>query len=144
MHAGELTQLVVLMVLPTLLVALALHLGRVLRAVRRALGRRDVGPALQPTRPPIERLASDLRRLLDRYELIKRSADLPMRASRLRAVEGAIADCAMEAASALGLNGPEDERRRLSTKQLRCLLHRLADEGLVLPSSIGLLTSSSD
>lgn len=145
MRAGEWSQLVVLMLLPTLLVASALHLGQFVRAVQRTVTRRAVGPKLQPTRPPIERLASDLRRLLDRYELIKLSADLPMRAQRLRAVEGAIADCAIEAACALGVHGPDqEERRMLSTQQLRWLLQRLADAGLALPPSIGLLASSSD
>ncbi len=145
MHAGEWAQLMVLMVLPTLLVALALHAGQIVRAVQRVSTRRPIDSELQPTRPPIERLASDLRRLLDRHELIKRSVDLPMRAQRLRAVEGAIADCAIEAACALGLHDQVGgTRRSLSTPQLRRLLQCLANEGLALPTSISLLANSPE
>ena len=144
MDVGDWAQLVAIMLLPTVLVALLLHVGPWLQAIRRRISKRPADSDLRPTHPPIERLAADLRRLLRRYEEVRRSADMPMRAMRLRAVEGAIADCAIEAAHALGLHTSDQPTvRKLSTPQLRRLLHALVEEGLMLPP-VGLLTTSSD
>ena len=144
MDVGDWALLVAIMLLPTLLVAVLLHIGSWFQALRRRLSRRRGDADLQPTHPPIERLAADLRRLLSRHETVRCAADMPMRALRLRAVEGAIADCAIDAADALGLQ-PTDQSpaRKLSTAQLRRLLQELVDQGLMLPA-IGLLASSSD
>jgi hypothetical protein len=96
----------------------------------------------QPTHPPIERLAADLRRLLQRHEEVVRSTELAMRAHRIRAVEGAISSCATEAAAALGVSCPQHRPLGvLPQREIRRLLRALADAGLVLPPAIGLLAS---
>ncbi len=139
MGIAEWVEIVALMLLPTMLVAGALHAGPAVRAVRRFVTTRSADTQLHPTHPPIERLAADLRRLLERYETVKRTADLPMRAQRLRAVEGAISDCALQTASALDLVCPDrPPRRGLSTTELRRLLLALVDAGLVLPPAVAL------
>jgi hypothetical protein len=144
MDVGDWVQLVAIMLLPTLLVAVILHIGPWVQALRRRFSRRRGDADLQPKHPPIEQLAADLRRLLRRYETVRSSAELPMRALRLRAVEGAIADCAIEAADALSLQAADQSSaRKLSTPQLSRLLRALVEAGLMLPA-IGLLTNSSD
>ena len=144
MDVGDWVQLVAMMLLPTLLVAVLLHVGPCAQALRRRLSGRRRDADLQPTHPPIERLAADMRRLLRRYETVRRSGDLPMPALRLRAVEGAIADCALDAADALGVQTSDQSPvRKLTTPQLRRLLHGLIEAGLMLPA-VGLLADSSD
>ena len=96
----------------------------------------------QPTHPPIEQLAADLRRLLNRHEAVIRSTEMAMRAHRLRAVEGAIAGCATETAVALGVSCPQLRwGGALPQSEIRRLLLALADAGLVLPPAITLLGS---
>lgn len=145
MRFGDWVQVVLIMVFPTLLVASMLAVGPVARAVRHVLTGRNADREPQPTHPPIERLAADLRRLLRRHDSIIGAVDLPMRAQRLRAVEGAIADCAADAAAALGVDCPQRPGARpLSTRRLRALLQALAAEGLVLPSTVSLLAGSQE
>jgi len=97
-----------------------------------------------PTHVPIEQLAADLRRLLQRHEAIRQSTDVAMRARHLRAIQAAIGDCATEAAEALGLACPDRTTRvALSTAELRRLLRALVDAGLVLVPATGLLTADA-
>jgi hypothetical protein len=136
MDLAKTGQIVALMVSPTVVIAAALYLPRGLRALRRA-----VRPEPAPANPPIEALAADLRRLLRRHEDLARSADGTARAVRLRALEGAITDCATDAARALGLPGPDrPDPAPLPAQDLARLLRALARAGLVLPSEIGLLS----
>jgi hypothetical protein len=138
MNVAKATEIVAIMLSPTLVVAAALYLPRGVRAIAQRLGD-DQG---QVTHTPIEELAADLRRLLRQHETIKQSPALAMRAKHLRAVEGAITDCATEAATALGLPSPDRPAHGvLPTPQLRQLLRSLADAGLVLPPAVGLLTA---
>ena len=63
-----------------------------------------------------------------------------MRAHHLSAIEGAITDCAVLAAAALGVPHPAVPRHSaLTTTELKRLLRALADAGLVLPTGVGLL-----
>ena len=138
MNVAKASEIVAIMLSPTLVVAAALYIPRGVRAIARRIGRHSD----QVTHPPIEELAADLRRLLRQHETLKQSPGLAMRAKHLRAVEGAITDCATEAATALGLPCPDQPVRGvLPTPQLRELLRSLADAGLVLPPAVGLLTA---
>jgi hypothetical protein len=128
-------QIVALMVSPTVVIAAALYLPRGLRRLHRALR-----PEPVPPNPPIEDLAADLRRLLRRHEAVIRSGDGAARAVHLRALEGAITDCATEAAHALELPCRRRASGPVSTPDLPQLLRALAGEGLVLPPEISLLT----
>lgn len=56
-----------------------------------------------------------------------------MRAARLLAVRGAITDCAVDAARAVGVLPPRAGRAPLPVPDLARLLRSLADAGLVLP-----------
>jgi hypothetical protein len=134
MDVAKAGQIVALMLSPTLVIAAALYLPRALRRLRRALL-----PEPVPPNPPIEDLAADLRRLLRRHEAVIRSADGTARAVHLRALEGAITDCATEAARALELPCPR-RPRPLSTPDLPQLLRALSGAGMVLPPEISLLT----
>jgi hypothetical protein len=138
MDVAKVSEIVVIMLSPTLVVAAVLYIPRGVRAVWR-LARPD-GHTVAPI--PIEELAADLRRLLRQHETLKQSPEVAMRAKHLRALEGAIADCATDAAHALGLPCPErPARNALPTAQLRELLRSLADAGLVLPPTVGLLAA---
>jgi hypothetical protein len=140
MDVAKAGQIVVVMLSPTLAVAAAIYVPRALGAVLRM-----VGQGRHPERPggpPIEELAADLRRLLHAHDSLKRSSSLAMRAHRLRAVEAAITDCATDAARALGVPVPQQPAHSgLPTRELRRLLRALADAGMVLPSSVDLLTN---
>jgi hypothetical protein len=142
MTVAEAGQFVVVMLAPTLLVGGGLLVPRVFRSARRLMKRRRVEVVLEPQRPPIERLAADLRRLLQRHDTLKQSTDVAMRARHLKALEGAIGDCATEAAHALGVPCPElHERAPMPIPELRRLLRALADAGLVLTPATGLMAS---
>jgi hypothetical protein len=135
-------EIVILMLSPTLLLAAALHAPRTVAAVWRILADRRADNYPQPTSLPIEQLAADLRRLLWQHDTVRRSTDVPMRARRLRALEGAISDRAMQAASALEVPHPESSAYGgLDKPQLRRLLCDLAAAGLVLPHALVLLGS---
>ena len=137
MQLAKATEIAALMLSPTLVIGAALYLPRCIRAVLR-----HVHSTPTATRPPIEELAADLRRLLRRHEALLRSETGAARAVHLRALEGAITDCATEAASALGLPCPaRPAHAPLATPELRRLLRSLADAGLVLPPAIRLLAS---
>src|SRR5438132_9404685 len=135
-------QVVFTMLIPTLAVAAVLNLPRGVRAVRRVVANRKVDTTLQSSRSPIEQLAADLRRLLQQHETLRRSTGVAMRGRHLLALEGAITDCAIEAASALDLPAPDRPAHGgLAPPELRRLLPSLANAGLVLPPAVGLLAA---
>ena len=80
--------------------------------MRRFAAERRPATDAQPIGPPIEQLAADLRRLLQRHDDLKRSTAVAMRAQKLRATEAAITDCAIDAARALDLPCPEEPGQR--------------------------------
>ena len=151
-------EIVLLMLASTLLIGTFVALPRIVREVSRRVADRRARRNPQPTSPPIEQLAADLRRLLWRHDTVRRSTDelrrreLPgdtdtpiivaMRARRLWALEGAITDCATMAARALDVPHPAAPAYGgLDKPRLRRLLRDLADAGLVLPPAVGLLAS---
>jgi hypothetical protein len=135
--------IVLLLLSPALLVEATIYGPCCVRAVWRLVSRRaETNP--QPTDPPIEQIAADLRRLLWQHDMLMRSADCATRdgARRLRAAEAAITERATQAARAL--NVPHRPVfGRLDTPQLRRLLRTLTAEGLVLPPAVGLLSPDS-
>jgi hypothetical protein len=142
MNIVRLGQITFILLSPALIIGAALHLPGVVRALWRSLGDR-IGArraAQQPAGPPIERLAFDLRRLLHQHDAVRCSTDAAMRARRLRAIEWAITDCAVQAARALDVHSPDRPGPvALEKPQLRRLLRELAAAGLVLPMRAGLL-----
>ena len=141
MDVTKASEIVAIMLSPTLVVGALLYLPRGVRAVHRLVRSRTGTANPQPPRPPIEQLAADLRRLLGRHDSLRRSPEVAMRVQHMRALEGAITDCAVEAARALGLPCPDQPARGpLATPELRRLLRSLADAGLILPPSVGLLS----
>jgi hypothetical protein len=139
MDVTRATEIVVIMLSPTLVVGAVLYAPRAIRAIRRLISRPRPDDSLRPAYPPIEEIAADLRRLLRQYETVRLSPDVAMRVQRLRAIEGALADCAADATRALGLQQPPPGR--LTTAQLRQLLLALADAGLTLPAAVGLIAA---
>lgn len=133
-------QIAALMVSPTVIVGIALHTPRLFRAAYARVRERSADSALTPRNAPIEELAADLRRLLFRHDILKRSPSEAMRARRLVALEAAVADCAADAAKALGVAYPQRPTRgALPVPQLRRLLRALVDAGLVLPLDVDLV-----
>jgi hypothetical protein len=140
-NAVDAAKLILIVSTPTLLGALAVYgpkwCARVAdrwRATRK--------PPPQPLGPPIEQLASDLRRLLRLHGELTASAHLAMRAHRLWAVEAAIAARAVEAAKALDVPHREPEMPgALSREELIVVLHGLAEAGLSLPAKVGPFTT---
>jgi|1186.fasta_scaffold43399_2 hypothetical protein len=144
MNIARLGQIVFILLSPTLIVGAALHLPRWVRAVTRTLRERTrpVDRDLLPAGPPIEELARDLRRLLLQHDALRRSTEAAMRAWRLHALEGAISDCAVQAARSLDVPCPDRAGPvALEKPQLRRLLRALEQAGLVLPTGVGLLAT---
>jgi hypothetical protein len=146
MGVGAVGEWVVLMVTPTLAVAAALGSPALLRAMQRRRRQRPRGPAdapaPAPVRPPIEQLAADLRRLLQRHDALKQSTDVAVRGRKLLALEAAITDCAVDAAGALDVPcPPRPGRAALATPALRRLLHALAAAGLVIEPLTGVFAA---
>jgi len=142
MDVSRVTEIVLLMLFPTLVVEGALHLPSGIRRLRRLVAARHPDANPQPIHPPIEQLAADLRRLLRQHDAIRQAPGLAMRGRHLRAVEGAITDCAVEAALALGLPYPDRPAHgALSRPQLCHLLDTLARSGLALPPATGFLAA---
>jgi hypothetical protein len=142
MDVVRVSEILVLMVLPAVAVEAMLRLPSGVRTARRLVTERTADPTLQPSHPPIEMLAADLQRLLERHEATRRSPGVAMRGRHLRALEGAITDCATEAALALGLPCPERPvHGALALPELRQLLHAIESAGLMLPPAIGLLAA---
>ena len=140
MDVAKVSQIVVLMLSPSLIVGALIYSPRCVRLIHRTVfWRRGAGDLLASHRP-IERVAADLRRLLQRHEVLRGSPEIAVRARRLWALEAAIADCATEAAGALGVPYPERPvSGAMPTSQLRSLLRALGAAGLVLPSANGLI-----
>jgi hypothetical protein len=118
---------------PTAVAVVVLYLPRALRALSRRLRR---GPDdLRPVGPPLEQIATDLRRLMAQHEVVLHAPGMAVRGRRLAALEGSISDCALDAARALELPlPPRSGREALSREQLRRLLGELAASGMLLPS----------
>ncbi len=141
MDVVRVVQIVGLMLSPTAVIGAAIYVPKVVRAQLRRRANR-IHDSARPSRPPIEQLAADLRRLLVRYDAVRSSPRLAMRAHHLWALEAAIADCAAVAADGLGVpHPPHPPSGRLPAAQLHRLLRDLAQAGLVMPSSVGWLAS---
>jgi hypothetical protein len=132
--------IVFLMLAPSLALVAAWDAPRGVRAVRRLFaGRRDKAE-LRPGGPPVEQIAADLRRLLWQHDALVRANGVAARARRLWALELAIGDVATQAARALGVPQPDwAAHGGFDRAQLRRLLRAIAAEGLVLPSTVGLM-----
>jgi hypothetical protein len=131
---GKVAQLLALMLGPTIAVGALVHLPTAARALRRLTRPAPPPSGSAPLGPPIERLAGDLRRLLAQHEALTLASTAPVRAARLVALRGAITDCAVDAARAVGVDvPPRAGRAPLPVPDLARLLRSLADAGLVLP-----------
>jgi len=141
MDVARAGQIVLILLSPSLVVGAALYVPRWIMAGRRKLRERRRSNDPQPVGPPIELLAADLRRLLIEHDVVRGATDRAMRVRRLRALEGAIADCAVQAAAALDVPVPARlAHGEIPVAALRELLRALARTGLVLPARAGLLT----
>ncbi|GGQ59144.1 hypothetical protein [Couchioplanes azureus] len=130
-------QIAIIMLSPTLAVGVALYAPRAARALWHLARRRD--DPLGPHSPPIEQLATDLRRLLYQHDDLRTDTRPGPRGLRLRALEAAITDLAVEAARALNVPARTPAPHAgMSPAALRRLLHDLTDAGLALPA-VGLL-----
>ncbi len=140
MDLAKVGQIAVILAAPALAFGAAIHLPRAIGAATRLMRENQARRNPRPAGPPIELIAADLRRLVREHDVVKRSTGVAMRAHHLWALEGAISDCARQAARALGLpEPPRPVRGALPTPELRRLLRALADAGLVLPRGVGLL-----
>ena len=127
---GTTGRILAILLTPSLVAGTVLWAPRLLRA----LLKRVRGPVELVAGPPLERTAADLRRLLAEHEQIKRSPQLAGRSRRLAALEGALTDCALDAARALELPAPARAGRApLPREDLRRLLGELARSGVLLP-----------
>jgi hypothetical protein len=145
MDVVKVGQVLLTLAMPTLAVVVALNIPRGVRAVRRLAAKRNVDTILPSAHPPIEQVAADLRRLLQEHESLRRSTGIAVRGRHLLALESAITDCAIQAASALELPVPDRPTHGgLPAPQLRRLLRSLVAAGLVLPPAIGLLAADGN
>jgi len=129
---GTAARILTILLAPSLVAGTVLYLPRLLRAVLDRLRRPD--DRILVVGPPLERTAADLRRLLAEHEAVKRSPQLAVRSRRLVALEGALTDCALDAARALELPAPaRPGREPLPRDDLRRLLGDLARSGVLLP-----------
>ncbi len=102
-------------------------------------GRRDLpsgGEHLQPAGPPLQETAQALRRLLAQHRATVGNGTVMGAATRLRALESALTECALQAADAVEVARPD--RRTggpLPRVELRALLVQLADAGVLLPEA---------
>ncbi|MFI7540463.1 hypothetical protein [Actinoplanes sp. NPDC049599] len=132
-------KLALITVTPTLIGAAVVYTPRCWAALVRAWPHRPAEP--QPTGPPIEQLAADLRRLLRLHDELTRSAHIAMLAHRLWAVEAAIGGRAVEAARALDVPHRQPAQLEMLTRaELSRLLERLALAGLILPTPVAPFT----
>ena len=138
MDVPRVAQIVLIMLSPTIAVAIAIHSPRVVAAAWRRAHPAKAGPTAVGR--PIEQVAADLWRLLRQHESTRLAPGVARRALHLRALEGAITDCAIEAAGALRVPCPDRARAGLSPARLRELLRALADAGLAMPPAVGLLS----
>ena len=130
-------QFALVMLSPTLIFGAAVYLPRLARAV---WDRVHPEEPVAPLPRPIEQLARDLHRLLHEHQGLLHTTEVALQARRLRAVEAAITDCALEAAGALGVPAPDRPGPSgLRPAALGRLLRDLAGAGLVLPRGVELL-----
>lgn len=128
---GTAGRLLLIALTPTVVAGAVLLVPRWLRATLRRLRT----PPPSPPGPPLERIAGDLRRLLAEHAAVRSSPDVAVRAGHLTALEGAITDCALDAARAVGLSPPaRTGRGPLPRDELRRLLADLREQGLVMPA----------
>jgi hypothetical protein len=134
-------KLALIVATPTLLGAAAIYAPKWCGRMAELWAKAHPGPT-QPSGPPIEQLAADLRRLLRLHGEMLDSAHLGMRAHRLWSIEAAIGVRAIEAARALDVPHREPEMPgALARSELLDLLNALAAAGLVLPAKVGPFTS---
>ncbi len=107
MDIGKAGQWTIIMAFPALAFGAAVHLPRAVRALYRMAQERAERQQPRPGGPPIEQLAADLRRLLHQHDAVRRSPDVVMRAHRLWALEGALADAGLVLPSGVGLLGAD-------------------------------------
>ena len=86
--------IVVLLLAPVLLFRVGLCVWHGVRVVRRLVSRR-AELRLQPSGPPIEQIAADLRGVLWRHDWFARSNDIVTSARRLPALEAAVSRYAL-------------------------------------------------
>ncbi|MEV4642095.1 hypothetical protein AB0J80_32580 [Actinoplanes sp. NPDC049548] len=136
MDLARAAQITLIMLSPTLAVGAAIYASRLARAVWERTRRTD---ELQSRSAPIEQLATDLRRLLHQHDALRAGTGPGLRHVRLRALEAAITDLAVQAARALGVPATAPPGHAgLRPAELSRLLHDLSDAGLMLPA-VGLL-----
>lgn len=141
MDLARAAQIVAIMLSPTLAVGAAIYAPRLARALWHAADRRP--DPLRPHSAPIEQLATDLRRLLRQHDDLRTSTGPGLRHVRLRALEAAITDLAVQAARALGVPATAPPAHAgLRPAELSRLLRDLTHAGLALPA-VGLLTDGS-
>lgn len=139
-RVGTLATAALLILAPGLLGGIALAAASGVRAVRRLIANRRGHGHPQPSNPPIESVAADLRRLLWQHDLERRHQEVAAPTKRVWALEAAITRRATQAARALEVPYPDPPAYRgLDRPQLHRLLHALADQGLVLPATVGLM-----
>jgi hypothetical protein len=137
---GALVTAALLVLAPALLGGTAFAAVFSVRRLRRLIANRGGRAHPHPHNPPIERVAADLRRLLWQHDLVVRHQDVAAPAKRVWALETAITRRATQAARALEVPYPEPPAYRgLDRPQLHSLLRALADQGLVLPATVGLM-----
>jgi hypothetical protein len=135
-------QIVVVLLSSALLIRAGFGVQRVVPPARRVFGRR-AQPSLQPSNPPIEKIAADLRRMLWRHDRLARSTPVAMSSRQLRALEAAISTAAVQAARGLGVSHPDAPAfGGFDTAELRHLLRALTAEGLMLPPEVGLMAQN--
>ncbi|MFI7599890.1 hypothetical protein [Actinoplanes sp. NPDC049681] len=137
MNLARAAQITLIMLSPTLAMGAAIYASRLARALwQRA---RRPGDPLRARSAPIEQLATDLRRLLRQHDELRTRTEPGLRQVRLRALEAAITDLAVQAARALGVPATAPPAHAgLRPAELSRLLHDLTEAGLALPA-VGLL-----
>ena len=119
-------------------------LRRWVGAVGRRVARRRCVTWPEPVGPPIEQIASDLRRLLWQHDVLVRSAPDGGWDRRLWSLEVGIAYRAVQAGRALAVPLQEQPVAPvLDRPRLTRLLRAVAAEGVVLPASVVLLAPES-
>ena len=133
---GNALELVAIMLAPTLAVGMIFWLPPLVHRVRVLHQQLTAADALAAAGPPLERISADLRRLTAEHAAVRSSASVAVRAHRLVALEGALTDRALEAARALDVPAPRERGRDpLPVQELRALLLRLVEAGMVLPDA---------
>jgi hypothetical protein len=137
MDIGQVAQITLILLSPTLAFGAIIYLPRAVRAVWR---RTHPEPDPGPLSPPIEEVVANLHRLLHQHDALLHTPDVALRARRLRALEAAITDSALDAARALDVPAPAAPGPTgLRPATLSRLLRDLAAAGLLLPRGVELV-----